>query len=217
MFACSDSKKQDEKEIAVISIDSSHSKEIKQPTSEFKTCTVDGKVWMSENLNVITFNNGDSIKEAKTPGEWMESGKNSTPAWCYYDNDKKLGKLYNWHAVTDKRGLAPNGFTIPSETDFISLIKNQGGKKLASTKLKSISGWANNQNGSNESGLNILPSGLRSYNGAFSNVDEFAYFWSTTSNRGTNAWHIVLNNKISITKLYSSSKSNGLSVRCVKD
>lgn len=77
------------------------------------------QIWMPENLNVDTFRNGDSIHHMQTKEEWDDAAHNEVPAWCYYDfdpsNGEKYGKLYNWHAVNDPRGLAPDGWRVPAE------------------------------------------------------------------------------------------------------
>ena len=91
------------------------------------------QVWMRKNLDVSTFRNGDPIPYAKTAEEWKAAGDNKQPAWCYYDNDtvnfKKYGGLYNWYAVNDPRGLAPEGYHIPTDEEwrnFIASIKGSG-------------------------------------------------------------------------------------------
>ena len=80
---------------------------------------IGSQVWATENLNVDRFRNGDPIPQAKTAEEWQNAGNNQQPAWCYYNNDPKngesYGKLYNWYAVNDRRGLAPQGWHIPSD------------------------------------------------------------------------------------------------------
>lgn len=85
----------------------------------YKTVTIGNQVWMAENLNVDKFRNGDLILQAKTEEEWKKAGENKHPAWCYFDNDTandaKYGKLYNWYAVNDPRGLAPAGWHIPTD------------------------------------------------------------------------------------------------------
>jgi uncharacterized protein (TIGR02145 family) len=77
------------------------------------------QIWATRNLDASTFRNGDTIPEAKTDEEWKAAGNDKKPAWCYYNNDpangKKYGKLYNYYAVKDKRGLAPEGWHIPSD------------------------------------------------------------------------------------------------------
>src|SRR6476661_4573763 len=77
----------------------------------YQTIKINDQVWMLENLAVDHFRNGDSIPEAKTVEEWVRSGKEARPAWCYYENNidsgAKYGKLYNWYAVNDPRTIAP--------------------------------------------------------------------------------------------------------------
>jgi len=108
-----------------------------------QTVTIGTQVWMTKNLDVATFRNGDPIPQAKTDEEWEKSGENQQPAWCYIDSDPangaKYGKLYNWYAVNDSRGLAPEGYHIPSDTEWTQLddfLASEAGKKM-----KSTSGW----------------------------------------------------------------------------
>jgi uncharacterized protein (TIGR02145 family) len=110
-----------------------------------QTVTIGTQVWMTKNLNVATFRNGDPIPQAKTDEEWVKAGENKQPAWCYYNNDPangtKYGKLYNWYAVNDSRGLAPVGYHIPSDAEWTKLTDFLGGEGVASAKMKSKSGW----------------------------------------------------------------------------
>jgi len=123
----------------------------------YKTVKIGDQVWIAENLNVTTFRNGDSIPQARTNEDWLNAADSCKPAWCYYDNDPDcgifFGKLYNWYAVADPRGLAPNGYKIPTESDidiFISQISKPllyfGPKSddyiiVESIKLLSKKGW----------------------------------------------------------------------------
>lgn len=107
-----------------------------------QTVTIGKQVWTSKNLNVSTYRNGDTIPQVQDQNAWANL---TTGAWCYYDNDstngKKYGKLYNWYAVNDPRGLAPKGYHIPTDAEWIVLIDKLGGKSEAGKKMKSISGW----------------------------------------------------------------------------
>ena len=89
--------------------------------------TIGNQVWMVENLNVEFFQNGDAIPEAQTEKEWYRAFENNEPAWCYYDNNPmngdKYGKLYNWFAVIDNRGLCPEGWHIPTKVDWDFLME----------------------------------------------------------------------------------------------
>jgi len=85
----------------------------------FDIVVIGSQTWMAENLNVSHFLNGDPIPHVQTNEEWLKAAENRRPAWCYYNNDpvngKKYGKLYNWFAVNDSRGLAPPGWHIPTD------------------------------------------------------------------------------------------------------
>jgi len=113
---------------------------------KYDEVTIGKQVWMIENLNVDKFRNGDPIPHAKTKEEWEKAGEEGKPAWCYYDNDpangKKYGKLYNWYAVNDSRGLAPDGYHIPSHAEWEKLTDFLGGNSVAGAKMKSKSGWS---------------------------------------------------------------------------
>jgi len=115
------------------------------PSGPYKTVTIGTQVWMKENLNVSTFRNGDPIPEAKTAEEWQAAGEAKQPAWCYYDNDPKngakYGKLYNWYAVNDVRGLAPVGWHIPADHEWNVIIDYLGGPMEAVVKIKNNVGW----------------------------------------------------------------------------
>jgi uncharacterized protein (TIGR02145 family) len=107
-----------------------------------QTVTIGKQVWTTKNLNLMTFRNGDSIPHAKTNEEWETAFKNEKPAWCYYDNNpangEKYGILYNWYAVNDPRGLAPDGFHIPSKTEWDTLenlIGSAAGEKMKSAEI----------------------------------------------------------------------------------
>jgi uncharacterized protein (TIGR02145 family) len=98
-----------------------------QPTV-FQSVNILGQTWMKSNLDVVMFRNGDYIQQAKTDEAWKGAAKRKEPAWCYYNNDKtngsKHGKLYNWYAVNDPRGLAPAGWHIPAKSEFEKLDAN---------------------------------------------------------------------------------------------
>jgi uncharacterized protein (TIGR02145 family) len=112
-----------------------------------QTVTIGTQVWATKNLDVSTFRNGDPIPQAKTNAEWAAAGKNEQPAWCYYDNNSangtKYGKLYNWYAVNDRRGLAPVGYHIPTDAEWRKLSDYIGGESIGGKKMKATRGWKN--------------------------------------------------------------------------
>jgi len=172
-------------------------------------------------LNVSKFRNGDPIPQVKSDEEWEEAGQNKEPAWCYYDNDQangiKYGKLYNWYAVTDPRGLAPVGFHIPTDTEWETLSVFLGGESIAGIKMKSKSGWRENGNGTNTSGFSGLPGGFRSLYGIKINIGEVGYWWSRTEKSTFNAYGRYMSHDYNKLQLNDYGKERGVSVRCLKD
>jgi uncharacterized protein (TIGR02145 family) len=183
---------------------------------------IDGQVWMSENLNADKFRNGDPIPEAKTWDEWQVAGENEQPAWCYYENEHKngtkYGKLYNWYATNDPRGLAPEGWRIPSDAEWNRLINFLGGEELAGHKMKSTWAWLDGGNGNNVSGFNGLPGGLRNYVGTFYFIGYNGIWWSSTEDDTfNNALCRTLDYGNGSVYSFYDDKTYGYSVRCLRD
>jgi uncharacterized protein (TIGR02145 family) len=179
----------------------------------YETINISEQVWLAENLNVSTFRNGDPIPEAKTAVEWHRAEKEKKPAWCYYENylenGKKFGKLYNWFAVDDPRGLAPEGWHIPSKKEYKVLLENLSGKGGNSYDELLISG---------SSGFGSLFGGSRLPNCIFGGLDESAHYWSATKWFTGNAGGLEIISNWKTAKWCSDfKKSCGFSVRCLKD
>jgi uncharacterized protein (TIGR02145 family) len=190
----------------------------------FKTITIGDQVWMAENLNVDKFRNGDPIPHAQTAEEWQKAGINGQPAWCYYDNDlangKIYGKLYNWYAVSDWRGLAPEGWRIPSDEDWEKLIKLLGGEEVAGGKLKATDTtyWKSpNVGATNETGFSAFPGGGRDANGSFNYLGDNGYLWSSSEYSSTRAWFRGMYHYDGNVYRYNYVKDYGFSVRCLRD
>ena len=179
------------------------------------------QIWCVKNLDVANFRNGDPIPEAKTDKDWVKAGKKKQPAWCYYDNDskngKKYGKLYNWYAVNDPRGLAPKGYHIPSDEEWTILTDYLGGELKAGTKMKSSFGWDENGNGTNSSGFAGFPGGYRSSDGAFYNIGSYGYWWSATEDNLYYAWGRYLYCDNGDVGGLSLNEQDAFSVRCLGD
>jgi len=177
------------------------------------------QTWTKANLNKITFRNGDTIPEAKTNQEWVLAGESGKPAWCWYNNDArngpKYGRLYNWYAVNDPRGLAPAGWTLPTDGDWTKMMFYLGGQQMSGKKLKSDSGWIDGNIGTNESGFTGLPGGYRVENGTFLNIGSIGTWWSVTESKTQTAVDFYLSLSGSLGKS-SNPKQRGESVRCIK-
>ncbi len=102
--------------------------------------TIGKQVWMTSNLNVDKFRNGEPILEARTIGEWIEAGNNKIPAFCHYDTivdyGSYYGKLYNWYAVDDSKDLCPDGWHVPSQEEWNYLDSVLGGNFQTGLNMK---------------------------------------------------------------------------------
>ena len=176
--------------------------------------------WMSKNLDVAFYRNGDPIPQVTDIAAW--SGL-TTGAWCYYNNDSTLGttygKLYNWYAVNDPRGLSPSGWHIPSDAEWTTLSIALGGT-LSGGKLKEAGTphWTNpNSAGNNNSGWAGFPGGYRIHSGPFAAVTNFGYWWSSTESITSDVWYYYLSYNSGSFLRYGSNKQAGFSVRCLRD
>jgi uncharacterized protein (TIGR02145 family) len=176
------------------------------------------QVWMLKNLDVSTYRNGDAIPEVKD-ASWTSL---TTGVWCYYEhnsaNGAVYGKLYNWYAVTDPRGLAPAGWHVPTDEEWTTLANCLGGESIAGGKMKeagTIHWLSPNTDATNSSGFTALPGGRR-YN-LFSEIGETGWWWTSS---GVN-FALPKSRTLDHTSgyLYSTGtpREAGIYVRCVKD
>ena len=194
---------------------------------KYESVTIGTQTWMTKNLDVDHYRNGDSIPEVRDSVAWLNI---TTGAWCYYNNDPALGKiygkLYNWYAVNDPRGIAPAGLHVPSTYEWEVLVSNLGGDYLAYMKLKEAgtSHWLGiNIDATNESGFTAIPGGYRSDDAGTGRFDAISYnadFWTSTiyyfDYPKYACYRGIFYNSNSIYR--GASKYNfGASVRCIKD
>ena len=192
--------------------------------NDFKTIKYGLQEWLTGNLNVSSFRNGDFIPEAKTNEEWKKAGSEGKPAWCYFNNDpengKIYGKLYNWYAINDPRGLTPEGWSIPVNNHWMTLVKNLLGVDVAGIKLKNKTGWKS-KNGTNDIGFAALPGGYRNENGAFKELGTQCQWWTNSEpvevQKSNLIYSLVLNDFTMEVSYIKATKESGLSVRCIKN
>lgn len=197
----------------------------------YHTVKIGTQTWMVENLNVTKFRNGELISNVTDDKQWTQL---TSGAFCNYDNifnNSKYGKLYNWYALKDSRGIAPIGWHIPNEQEWKELINFLGGEELAGDKMreKGTSNWESpNTGANNSSGFTALPAGRRishdggSYDIQFSGLGDATCFWSSTESENTfdaKSIFIISSEQINLNSLsFSSSfKTCGNSIRCIKD
>lgn len=192
----------------------------------YQAVTIGTQVWMAENLKVTKYRNSNPIPNVTDGGVW--SGL-STGAYCEYDNDinnvATYGRLYNWYAVDDSRNIAPDGWHVPTDAEWQTLVDYLGGDAVAGGKLREAgtTHWKSpNTGATNESGFSALPGGDRYRDGTFYNMGEDAFFWSSTEYllRPPMGYYALYRHLIyyhSHVNHFNGHKRGGSSVRCVKD
>jgi uncharacterized protein (TIGR02145 family) len=183
--------------------------------------TIGTQVWTGCNLNVDTYANGDPIPEVTDPTAWAAL---TTGAWCYYNNDSGnnviYGKLYNWHAVNDPRGLAPTGYHVPTSAEWTTLTTLLGGETVAGGQLKEsgLCHWETpNTGATNSIGFAALPGGFRSNSGIFQNINFGGEWWTSSENSSTYASDRQMQFNAINASSSSSLKEFGFSVRLIQD
>jgi uncharacterized protein (TIGR02145 family) len=174
---------------------------------------------MQRNLDVTTYGNGDPIPEVTDPTAWSNL---TTGAWCWYNNDAAngaiYGKLYNWYAATDSRGLCPTGWHLPTDAEWTTMETTLGGSSVAGGKIRATSSqWIEITGANNSSGFSGLPGGLRNSGGDFFNIRYNTYWWSATAGSSETAFSRYLERYDGGSYRFNFSKINGFSVRCVKN
>lgn len=188
----------------------------------YKTRVIGGRVWMTENLRTGKYANGDEITSITSNNLWVVA---NFGAWCWYNNDNGFetpyGKLYNWYAVNDARGLCPTGWHVPTDVEWTSLTNLLGGMDIAGGIMKEMgtTHWTSpNLGATNESSFTGLPGGLRrSDDGTFTNAGNVGDWWTSTQFDGAKAWYrnlFYINESVAKASL---DKHLGFSVRCIRN
>ncbi len=171
-----------------------------------KTIKIGDQIWTKKNLKVFKFRNGDPIPIVQDRQEWCMS---RSSAMCINPNNGEC--YYNWYAVNDPRGLAPEGFHIPSSGEWDKLA-NFLDVEVAGEYLKSRRKWG----GSNASGFSGLPAGNRSNDGYFSDLGYFGSWWSSSPDGGLAIGRYLYSGYSSVYR-DDFGLRYGLSVRLIKD
>ena len=186
----------------------------------YNTITIGTQIWMKENLKTTHYRNGVNIPQVTDATQWANL---TAGAWCNFgnlpDNDAIYGKLYNWYAVNDARGLAPQGWHIPTDAEWATLTNFLGGESVAGGKMKATTLWAlPNTGATNESGFTGLPGGYRWHTGAFFFNNELeGHWWSSSVDIFNYPWNRILDwDRVDVQRL-NDQKQYGNSVRCIKD
>ncbi|OFY67154.1 MAG: hypothetical protein A2Y71_03965 [Bacteroidetes bacterium RBG_13_42_15] len=190
----------------------------------YKTIQIGNQIWMAENLRTNKYSDGTIIPNVTNDMEWRNL---ITGAYCWFNHDETTykatyGALYNWFAVNTGK-LCPTGWHVPSDGDWATLSTYLGGDLIAGGKMKEkdTTHWVSpNISADNSSGFTALPGGNRENYGAFlAGVGLVGYWWRSSERVGTDyAWIVSISNIYSsLTRGNSYKKTQGFSVRCIKD
>jgi len=185
----------------------------------YKTIKIGTQTWMVENLRTTKYNDGTAIPNVTDNDQWANL---TTGAYCWYDNNtenkNKYGALYNWYAVDTKK-LAPEGWHVPTDAEWTTLINYLGGESTAGGKMKATTGWNSpNTGASNSSGFSAFPSGYRyASNGTFYYAGSGGDWWSRAADGSSDAWYRYLDYDSAEAGRYNGNRRNGFAVRCLKD
>jgi len=230
------------KTTAVFNSDLTYGKMTDQDGNIYKTITIGNQTWMAENLRATHYRNGEPIPEIKDNFMWTTT---SSGAYCDFNNTDNLvliatfGRLYNWHAISDSRCIAPSGWHVPTDDEWSTLISYLGKEDTVGKNLKEASGdlWGNpniisNSDSDwwflyvndNKSGFTATPGGMRiGHESPYYAVGTFLFigydgnFWSSSEDGNGEALYRMMYFDDNGVYRYSSSKNNGYSIRCVKD
>lgn len=190
----------------------------------YQTIEIGDQLWMAENLKVTHYRNGDAIPNVTDSLEWEEL---TTGAFCNYDNNESnvatYGRLYNWYAVNDSRNIAPEGWHVPSDIEWQTLVDYLGGAAVAGGKMKEAgtTHWNSpNTGATDESGFSALPGGCRCGNllGGYIHIRGSADFWSFAESDASDPWSRGLSaGTAEIFRAADVAKFYGFSVRCIRD
>ena len=212
--------------------------------NNYPVVTIGTQTWMAEDLKVTHYPNGDAIPNISDYDEWnaLETNK-IDDAYCINDDPEQdisdYGFLYTWAAAiaddwekdnSDNQGICPNGWHLPTDPEWATLIDELGGESVAGSKMKEIGSehWQSPgdiNEGTNSSGFSALPGGYRNYgNSYFYRMQESAYWWSATwyihEAYGTSYLKVKPRNlDIEDPAIYNYDEYGnlGYSVRCIKN
>ncbi len=179
---------------------------------------------MTDDLSLTSYRNGDSIERPFNDDEWLRLDSNGIGLYTQYTIKGKSRILYNGHAVNDPRGLAPEGWRIPSIENWDALISCLDGYAIAGSKLKEtgVTNWDDQNIGAtNSSGFTAVASGFREViSGVIDNVGIAAVYWASAlqdQSSDVSYKSIMLRNDTTKISKVSMSSDFGLSVRCLRD
>ena len=192
----------------------------------YKTVTIDTLTWMAENLNYETANSycyNDSVEYCSKYGRLYTWAAAMDSAGLWSTNGKGCGVGSRCSPTYPVRGVCPEGWHLPKQSEWNTLASVVGASSFAGKKLKSTSGWfdynGKSGNGTDDYSFSALPAGCRGRSASYQE-GHFSNFWSATESSSFgdgDAEMVFLGYADNYMGSLSDSKGYGFSVRCVKD
>ena len=199
---------------------------------DYATVQIGEQCWFAENLRAENYENGDAIPSNLSDSDWQNT---TSGAVAVYGEDEgctdwspnidpcdpaqslnEYGRLYNWYAVDDARGLCPSAWHVPTDGEWTVMTEHLGGALVAGGQMKMDFGWYDGGNGTNSSGFSGLPGGIRNTSGFFLDAGTFASWWSSSA-IGPDAWALYIWQYSENVGGSYPNPQRGLSIRCLKD
>ncbi len=197
----------------------------------YQTIKIGDQEWMLENLKTTTFNDGTPIAEWSFGLDWW-NGTNPIPYYQWADTNDPgniypdplpvdfYGAIYNDFAISSGK-LAPIGWRIPTEQDFIDLenfIAGNGQAGNEAIALKSTTGWAaSSGNGTDTYGFNALPSGYVSAFGSAVGNQLFCILGTSDVDPVSQTRKAIMLFDQSTIQYDENSNRLGVAIRCIKE
>ena len=200
---------------------------------DYSTVLIGEQCWFAENLRNENYSNGDAIPTNLSESEWENTNSGASAVYgegsfyCWHnspDGDacdeawslNEYGRLYNWFAVDDARGLCPSGWHVPTDDEWTVLTNHLGGESIAGGPMKMDFGWNDCGNGTNLSGFSGLPGGTFHYQ-EMGSAGSAGFWWSSSPSGALDALdrYMVQSNDWVYTN--SNPRKSAFSVRCIRD
>jgi len=199
---------------------------------DYTTVLIGDQCWFSENLRSESYENGDAIPSNLSDSEWSSTTSGAVAlygedAGCQSNSPdidacdpaqslNEYGRLYNWYAVDDARGLCPSGWHVPTDEEWTVMTDHLGGESISGGQMKTTYGWFGGGNGMNLAGFSGLPGGYR-YSSGYFGFSGFGGNWWSSSPDGSVAWGRGLDYYDEAVSRNTYNPLYGFSVRCIKD
>lgn len=185
--------------------------------NRYRTVVIGSQTWMKDNLRVSHYKDGINLSMKTDAGSFEGS-------YCWPQNNKEYkniwGALYDGNAIFSSK-LCPEGWHIPSQTEWIELFNYLGGPNIAGSKLKKASYWSNSDNyydkpQNDECGFDAIPAGYKS-RFTFQPMGMTSVFWTSTKSSDDFVCVMLEKESNAVLWFYQKPDQSLLSVRCIKD